>query len=64
MNDFMDSLPSVRNLLKLILVLILGIIIVGLVLRIVELVMPLLILAAIVAGGFFLFKKLQANGTI
>ena len=64
MNDFMDSLPSVRNLLKLILILILALIVIGLVLKIVAMIMPLLILGAIIAGGYWLFKRLQTNGAI
>jgi hypothetical protein len=64
MNDFLDSLPSVRNLIKLIIILILAIIVVSLLLEIVKIVMPLLVLGAVVVGGYYLFKKLQTNGTV
>ena len=62
MNDMLDNLPSVRNMLKLILILILALIVVALVVEIVQALMPLIILGAIVVGGVYLYKKLQANG--
>jgi hypothetical protein len=62
MNDMLDNLPSVRNMLKLILVLILGLIVVSLLVQIVQALMPLIILGVIVAGGVYLYKKLQTNG--
>ncbi len=64
MNDFLDSLPSIGNMFKLIVVLILALIVLGLVLALVKMLIPLLILAAFVAGGYWLFKRLQTNGAM
>lgn len=62
MNDMLDNLPSVRNMLKLILILILALIVISLLVQIVQALMPLIILGVIVAGGVYLYKKLQTNG--
>lgn len=62
MNDFMNSLPSVGQMFKLIVFLILALIVFGLVIAIVKVLIPLAIVAAIVAGGVYFFKKMQTNG--
>ncbi|MBI5959290.1 MAG: hypothetical protein HY866_11180 [Chloroflexi bacterium] len=61
MNDMLDNLPSVRNLIKLIIVLILGLIVVSLVVKIVSALMPLFVMALLVVGGVYLYRKLQTN---
>lgn len=62
MNDMLDTLPSFRQMFKLIVFLILALIVLGLVAAIIKAVMPLLIVAAIVVGGVYLYNKLQAEG--
>jgi hypothetical protein len=64
MNDFLDSLPSIGNMFKLIVFLILALIVLGLLIALVKMLVPLLILAALVAGGYWLYKRLQSNGTL
>jgi hypothetical protein len=64
MNDFLDSLPSVGNMFKLIVFLILALIVLGLVIALVKMLVPLLIVAAFVVGGYWLYKRLQSNGTL
>ena len=59
----LDNLPSIGKMFKLIIVLILALIAIGLVLAIVKVMLPLLLLAAIIAGGVYLFNKMQANGS-
>ncbi len=62
MNDFLNSLPSVGQMFKLIVFLILALIVFGLVIAIVKALIPLLIVAGIAAGGYYFFKKMQTNG--
>jgi hypothetical protein len=62
MSDLFDNLPSVGQMFKLVVILLLAVIVVGLVVAIIKLLIPLAILAAFVVGGIYLFKKLQANG--
>jgi hypothetical protein len=62
MNDFLDGLPSISNMVKLIVLLILAVIVVALVMAIVKMLIPLLVLAALIVGGYWLFKRLQTNG--
>jgi hypothetical protein len=64
MNDFLDSLPSIGNMFKLIVFLILALIVLGLLIALVKMLVPLLILAAFVAGGYLLYKRLQTNGSL
>ena len=63
MNDFLDNLPSFGQMAKLIFFLILALIVLGLVLAIVKMLMPLFILAVLIGGGYYLYTKLQANGS-
>jgi hypothetical protein len=64
MNDFLDNLPSLGNMFKLIVFLILALIVMGLVIALVKMLVPLLVLAAFVAGGYWLYKRLQTNGAM
>lgn len=59
MNDFLNDLPSVGNMFKLIVFLILALIVIGLVAAIVKVLMPLLVVAAILIGGYYLFNQWQ-----
>lgn len=61
MNELIDSLPSVRNMFKLILFLILVLIVIGLVGAIVKTLMPVLLLGAIVAAAWYLLSKRQTS---
>jgi hypothetical protein len=58
----LDNLPSIGQMLKLIVLLFLALIVVKIVTAIVALFIPLLIVAALIAGGVYLFNKLQTNG--
>jgi hypothetical protein len=64
MNDFLDSLPSIGNMFKLIVFLILALIVLGLLIALVKMLVPLLIMAAFVVGGYLLYKRLQTNGSL
>ena len=64
MNDFLDSLPSIGNMFKLIVFLILALIVLGLLIALVKMLVPLLILAAFIGGGYWLYKRLQTNGSL
>lgn len=61
MNEFLDNLPSSRNMIKLILFLILAVVAVALVLAIVKMLMPLVILGAVVVGGVYLVRQLRTT---
>jgi hypothetical protein len=61
MNDMLNNLPSVRNLIKLIIVLVLVLIVVGILVEIVKTLMPLFFVALLVVGGVYLYRKLQTN---
>ena len=63
MKEFLDSLPSVGQMFKLIVFLILALIVLGLVAALVKMLIPILIVAAIVAGGIYLYNKMQHNGS-
>jgi len=63
MNDMLNSLPSLGQMVKLILFLILVLIVIGLVAAIVKAMMPLVIVAALVLGGIYLFRRLQSQGS-
>lgn len=62
MNDFMNSLPSLGQMVKLIIFLILALIVFGLVSAIVKTVFPIALLAAVIVVAAYFFKKMQANG--
>lgn len=61
MNEFVNSLPSISQMFKLIVFLIMALIVLGLVMALVKVLLPLLILAGIVVGGYYLFTKWQEN---
>ena len=59
MNDALNNLPSVRSMVKLIVVLLLALIAISLVVAIVKALTPLIIIGAIVVGGVYLYRQLQ-----
>lgn len=59
MNDALDNLPSVRNMLKLIVILVLALIAISIVVAIVKALTPLIIIGAIIVGGVYLYRQLQ-----
>jgi len=59
MNDALDNLPSVRNMLKLIVILVLALIAISVVVAIVKALTPLIIIGAIIVGGVYLYRQLQ-----
>jgi hypothetical protein len=59
MNDALNNLPSVRNMVKLIVLLLLALIAISLVVAIVKVLTPLIIIGAIVVGGVYLYRQLQ-----
>ncbi len=59
MNDALNNLPSLGQMFKLIIFLILAIIAISLVVALVKVLIPLLFVAAIIVGGLYLFKRLQ-----
>lgn len=63
MNDMLNSLPSLGQMVKLILFLMLVLIVIGLVAAIVKAMMPLVIVAALVLGGIYLLRRLQSQGS-
>jgi hypothetical protein len=64
MNDMLNKLPSVGQMFKLVVVLILAVIAVGLVMALVKMLLPLAILAALVAGGIMLYKRAQRPSAV
>ena len=58
----LDNLPSIKQMLKLIVLLILALIVIKIAVVIVAMLIPLLFVAAIIAGGVYLFKLVQSNG--
>lgn len=60
----LDNLPSIGQMFKLIVVLILALIAISIVVEIVKTLLPLLFVAAIIAGGYYLYTKMQENGTV
>lgn len=64
MKDALDNLPSVSQMLKLVVILLLAVIVVGLVVSIIKMLIPVAVLAALILGGVYLFKKLQTNGAV
>lgn len=63
MNDFLENLPPVGKMFKLVMILLLAVIAVGLVVAIVKMLLPLLFLAAILAGGVWLYNRMKTNGS-
>jgi len=63
MSNSFDKLPSVRSMMKLILILLLALVAFSLVVAIVKVLMPLAIIVALVVGGYYLYQRLQANGS-
>ena len=57
MNDFINNLPSIGNMFKLIVFLILAMIIVGLVTKIIATLLPFAILAALAYGVYYLVVR-------
>ncbi len=64
MNDFFDSLPSARQMVKLIVFLLLLLIVAGLVAALVKLLMPLLVLAVLVFAGVYFLSRKQNNHAV
>jgi len=64
MNDMLNKLPSVGQMFKLVVVLLLAVIAVGLVMALVKMLLPLAILAALVAGGIMLYKRAQRPSAV
>ncbi len=59
----LDNLPSVRQMIKLILFLLLALIVVSLVVEIVKALMPVLFVAAVIVGGIYLYNHMKENGS-
>lgn len=62
MNETLEKLPSIRSMLKLIIILVLALVVVKIVLGIVAALLPLLIVAGLIYGGVWLWKRLQNDG--
>jgi hypothetical protein len=63
MSNSFDKLPSIRSMMKLIIVLLLALVVIALVLAILKALTPLIIVVALIAGGVYVYQKLQANGS-
>ncbi len=63
MNDMLNNLPSLGQMFKLIVFLILALIAIGLLTAIVKALVPLLVVIVLVLGGVYLFRRLQASGS-
>ncbi len=63
MNDMLNNLPSLGQMFKLIVFLILALIVIGLLTAIVKALVPLLVVIVLVLGGLYLFRRLQAQGS-
>ena len=61
MDDFFNSLPSAKQMIKLIVFLILLLIVAGLVAALVKLLVPILVLGGLVLGGVYFFSRRQNN---
>jgi hypothetical protein len=57
----LDNLPSIGQMLKLVALLVLLLVVALIVVAIVKLLIPLLFVAAIIAGGVYLFNKMQTS---
>lgn len=60
----LDNLPSVRQMFKLVLFLLLALIAVSIVVAIVEALLPLLFVAAVIVGGIYLYNRMKENGSL
>jgi hypothetical protein len=58
----MDNLPSIGNMFKLIVVLILALIAISIILEIVKVLLPIAFIIAVAAGVYYLYQKMQENG--
>lgn len=63
MNDLLNNLPSLGQMIKLIVFLILALIVIGLLTALVKALVPLLVVIVLVLGGVYLFRRLQAQGS-
>ena len=63
MNDTLNNLPSLGQMIKLIIFLILALIVVSIVVEIVKALVPVLLLAALVIGGYYLLNRNQRAGS-
>jgi hypothetical protein len=61
MNDTLDKLPSVRQMFKLIAILLLALIAISIAVAIVKALMPLLFVAVIIVGGWYLYTRTQTK---
>ncbi len=61
MNEALNKLPSVKNMIKLIIVLLLGLIALSLVIAIAKLLIPVLIVGLLILGGIYLFRSLSSS---
>jgi len=61
MNEALNKLPSVKNMIKLIIVLLLGLISLSLVIAIAKLLIPVLIVGLLILGGIYLFRSLSSS---
>ena len=61
MNDTLDKLPSVRQMFKLIVLLVLALIAISIAVAIVKALMPLLFVAALIVGGWYLYTRTQTK---
>jgi len=64
MNDMLNKMPSIGQMFKLVVVLLLAVIAIGLVMALVKMLLPLAILAALVAGGIMLYKRAQRPSAV
>ena len=58
----LDNLPSISQMFKLVIVLILALIAIAIIVKIVELLIPVIIIGALVVGGYYLYQKMQNEG--
>jgi|GEM_PF-1484653 len=61
MNEALNKLPSVKNMIKIIIVLLLGLIALSLVIAIAKLLIPVLIVGLLILGGIYLFRSLSSS---
>jgi hypothetical protein len=60
MNEQLNNLPSIKNMGKLIIFLLLALVAFALVLAIVKMLVPLLIVGLLILGGLYLFRHISA----
>ncbi|MBN1966469.1 MAG: hypothetical protein JW910_17595 [Anaerolineae bacterium] len=61
MNEQLNRLPSIGQMFKLIVVLLLALIALGIAMAILKLLVPLMVVVLIVAGGVYMFNRLQSQ---